>query len=59
MYNDVTTAQDNIDALLYFFIRYNEYSNNDFWIAGESYAGKFIPDLAVLIDEYNLLKAGK
>jgi carboxypeptidase C (cathepsin A) len=52
-YNDLTTANDNFAALLNFFENYAEYGQNDFWIAGESYAGKYIPDLAVLIDAHN------
>ena len=50
---DSSTAMDNFNALLDFFKKYPEYSKNRFWIAGESYAGKYIPDLAVLIDQYN------
>lgn len=46
-------AQDNLNALVDFFKKYKEYSRNTFWLAGESYAGKYIPDLAVLIDKYN------
>ena len=45
---------DNFDALKYFFTYYPEYKKNNFWIAGESYAGKYIPDLAFRIDHYNL-----
>ena len=36
-----------------FFKKYSEYLPNRFWIAGESYAGKYIPDLAVKIDLFN------
>jgi carboxypeptidase C (cathepsin A) len=40
--------------VLDFFAKYPEFTKNGFWIAGESYAGKYIPDLAVLIDKHNL-----
>ena len=42
-----------MNALLDFFHKYPEYSRNRFWIAGESYAGKYIPDLSVQIDDHN------
>ena len=54
VYNDTNTAQDNIAALSDFFRNYEEYRNNKLFIAGESYAGKYIPDLAVQIDKQNL-----
>lgn len=57
-YNDPSTASDNMAALQSFFAGFPEYSANPFWIAGESYAGKYIPDLAVLID-FNNNGAGK
>jgi hypothetical protein len=50
-YNDAVTANDTYNALLHFFQLYPEYAKNKFFIAGESYAGKYIPDLAVLIDK--------
>lgn len=52
-YNDSITASDSLNALLDFFGKFPEYRKNKFFIAGESYAGKYIPDLAVLIDKYN------
>lgn len=52
-YNDTNVAQDNYNAVKDFFKSYSEYSSNNFFIAGESYAGKYIPDLAVLIDKGN------
>ena len=48
-----------MDALLDFFSKFQEYSSNVFWIAGESYAGKYIPDLAKKIDEHNTYGEGK
>ena len=59
IYNDTNTAQDNINALSDFFRNYEEYRGNKFFIAGESYAGKYIPDLAVQIDKQNLANGSK
>ena len=46
--------QDNFEALKNFFVGFPEYKNNAFWIEGESYAGKYIPDLAYRIDHFNM-----
>lgn len=59
IYNDSNTAQDNINALNDFFRNYEEYRSNKFFIAGESYAGKYIPDLAVQIDKQNGVNGSK
>jgi hypothetical protein len=53
-FNDSIVAQDTFNAVLDFFSKFSEYKNNSFWVAGESYAGKYIPDLTVLLDRYNL-----
>ncbi len=45
--------------MLDFFIKYPELSSNIFWLAGESYAGKYIPDLAYKIDLYNMQTKSK
>lgn len=42
-----------------FFEKFPEYKGRRLFIAGESYAGKYIPDLAVLIDFYNQNNPGK
>lgn len=54
-HNDAKTSYDSLYALLNFFSssKFPEYKDNVFFIAGESYAGKYIPDLAVLIDGQN------
>lgn len=33
-------------AIQGFFSKHNEYQQNDLWLIGESYAGKYIPNLA-------------
>jgi len=43
------TAKDNLAFLNWFFTVYSDFAGNDFWIAGESYAGVYVPTLAKLI----------
>jgi len=44
--NDNITAVDSYMFLQGFFDIYSEFSQNEFWITGESYAGVYIPSLA-------------
>lgn len=44
--NDTMVAKDNYQALVKFFQRYESLKDNDFYLAGESYAGIYIPRLA-------------
>ncbi|WMV10707.1 hypothetical protein MTR67_004092 [Solanum verrucosum] len=50
---DRDTAIDNIIFLLNWMQRFPEYKNRDFYIAGESYAGHFVPQLAEIILQHN------
>ena len=50
---DQITAHDNLMALLQFFKGFFEYRGNDFYISGESYAGIYVPTLALQIVNYN------
>lgn len=52
-WNDNSTALDSYTFLREFFDVYPEYRENDFYIAGESYAGIYIPKLAHTIIEKN------
>ena len=54
LYNDQNTAEDNLYGLLAFYERFPSFKTKSLFIAGESYAGKFIPDLALRINSYNL-----
>eukprot|EP00055_Hartaetosiga_balthica_P000271 m.136129 g.136129 ORF g.136129 m.136129 type:complete len:460 (-) comp10451_c0_seq1:126-1505(-) len=55
--NDTQTAEDNLAAVLKFFEAYPEYSKNKMFIAGESYAGAYVPMLALQVLAHN--KAGE
>ncbi|KAJ7549167.1 hypothetical protein O6H91_07G043400 [Diphasiastrum complanatum] len=47
--NDAKTAEDSYVFLQRFWELYPEFSENPFYIAGESYAGHYVPQLAALI----------
>ncbi|CAN6453499.1 unnamed protein product [Victoria cruziana] len=50
---DDFTAQDTYTFLHKWFNKFPEYRNRSFYIAGESYAGKYVPELAELIYDMN------
>ncbi|XP_073986335.1 venom serine carboxypeptidase-like [Rhodnius prolixus] len=51
--NEDAVAKDLYSAVYQFFQLFPQYQNNDFYIAGESYAGKYVPSLANEIDKNN------
>ncbi|KAH9543433.1 hypothetical protein CY35_13G064700 [Sphagnum magellanicum] len=50
---DKKTAEDSYNFLVQFFQLYPQYANSRFYIAGESYAGHYVPQLAALVLEQN------
>ena len=52
-YNDTSTAQDNLYALHVFFDKFPSLKKNDFYVTGESYAGIYVPTLALKILKNN------
>ncbi|CAI5456367.1 unnamed protein product [Caenorhabditis angaria] len=48
-YTDDQVASDNFDALALWFKRFPEFAINSFYIAGESYAGTYVPMLSAKI----------
>eukprot|EP00252_Welwitschia_mirabilis_P007122 TRINITY_DN1821_c0_g1_i1.p1 TRINITY_DN1821_c0_g1~~TRINITY_DN1821_c0_g1_i1.p1 ORF type:complete len:513 (-),score=54.54 TRINITY_DN1821_c0_g1_i1:56-1468(-) len=51
---DKQTATDNYQFLLNWFERFPQYKHRAFYIAGESYAGHYVPQLAQIIYRRNL-----
>nr|XP_058893753.1 lysosomal protective protein isoform X2 [Kogia breviceps] len=47
--NDTEVAQNNFEALKDFFRLFPEYKDHELFLTGESYAGVYIPTLAVLV----------
>ncbi|EPY78752.1 lysosomal protective protein [Camelus ferus] len=47
--NDTAVAESNFEALKDFFRLFPEYKDNELFLTGESYAGIYIPTLAVLV----------
>jgi carboxypeptidase C (cathepsin A) len=52
-YTDENTSEDNLQATIEFFKRFPELKDNDLYLAGESYAGIYIPWLAYRILDHN------
>ncbi|EMS64875.1 Serine carboxypeptidase 24 [Triticum urartu] len=52
-YNKFGSAQDSLQFLISWMSRFPQYRHRDFYIAGESYAGHYVPQLARKIVEYN------
>ncbi|KAK4607882.1 hypothetical protein RGQ29_001626 [Quercus rubra] len=50
---DKRTAKDALVFLIRWMSRFPQYKHREFYIAGESYAGHFVPQLAEKIVEYN------
>lgn len=50
---DVAAAEGNYVFLVNWFERFPQYKGHDFFIAGESYSGHYIPQLASLILHHN------
>ncbi|XP_030455636.1 serine carboxypeptidase-like 46 isoform X2 [Syzygium oleosum] len=58
-WGDADTARDNMQFLLSWFEEYPKYRDSDLFLAGESYAGHYVPQLAALVLDYNKQSHGK
>lgn len=50
---DTITAEDSYNFLINWFKRFPQFKSHDFYIAGESYAGHYVPQLSELIFDRN------
>ncbi|XP_076896915.1 serine carboxypeptidase II-2-like [Bidens hawaiensis] len=55
---DKRTAADSLQFLLKWLERFPQFKGRDFYIAGESYAGHYVPQLSQAIVRYNKANAG-
>ncbi|KAK8717100.1 hypothetical protein V6N13_044381 [Hibiscus sabdariffa] len=53
LWNDTQTAEDNYRFILKWLEEFPQFKECEFFIAGESYAGHYIPQLAALLVEHN------
>uniref|UniRef100_A0A1D1XHM0 Carboxypeptidase n=1 Tax=Anthurium amnicola TaxID=1678845 RepID=A0A1D1XHM0_9ARAE len=51
--DDKMTAGDNLVFLQRWFLKFPQYKDRDLFIAGESYAGHYVPQLAQLMVQFN------
>ncbi|MQM02835.1 hypothetical protein Taro_035605 [Colocasia esculenta] len=51
--DDKMTARDNLVFLQRWFLKFPQYKGRDLFIAGESYAGHYVPQLAELMVQFN------
>lgn len=49
VYNDDATAIDNMNFIKAWFERYPQFKQRDMYLAGESFAGHYVPTLATLL----------
>ncbi|KAH0780969.1 hypothetical protein KY290_000567 [Solanum tuberosum] len=52
-WDDVATAKENLQFILNWLEKFPEYKNSELFLAGESYAGHYIPQLTILLLDYN------
>lgn len=53
-WDDKNTTADSLAAMVIWYSLFPEYKSNPLYIAGESYAGVYVPYLAVYIHNYNM-----
>ena len=59
IHNDVTQSEDALVAIQAFFTGFPEYLTNDIYIAGESYAGIYVPYVAWQMHQLNAQNSWK
>ncbi|KAL6429953.1 hypothetical protein ACFW04_007644 [Cataglyphis niger] len=52
--NETDVGRNIHTALVQFFLLFPELQNNDFFVTGESYAGKYVPAVSHAIKDYNI-----